>query len=256
MPSIPPPPEGYLPHPGFQLKYTAAVTGVALVLMVALGVAIERITDTAARAAESAVEQAARAMEASQNSSRVVRLSEIERAADNPELTRALERELTVLDQQAARNAVQIRAQRNEVSRVRTRAIVTLSVLGGALVLFLAIVGILATRRIVMPMMRLRRLLRKVTRGKLDIRDKIQGDVELRELFDAFGEMVESLKRSQAREIGDLTVAIREAEATSTPIEVIQRLRDLKSSMEISLQPPDATIKASAAAVRAAAARL
>lgn len=256
LPSIPPPPEGVLPHPGFQLKYTFAVAGVALLLMLALGVAIERVTDTAARAAETAVDQSARAMEASQNSSRVVRLSEIERAADNPDLVHALERELTVLDRQAVENAAQIRAQRAEVAQLRKRTLVTLSVLGGALVMFLAVVGILATRRIVTPMMRLRRLLRKVTRGKLDIHEKIQGDVELRELFDAFGEMVESLKRAQAREIGDLTIAIKEAEAAGTPIEVIQRLRDLRSSMEVALQPPDATIKASAAQVRAAAEKL
>jgi HAMP domain-containing protein len=256
LPSIPPPPEGVLPHPGFQLKYTFAVAGIALLLMLALGVAIERVTDTAVRAAEAAVDQSARAMEASQNSSRVVRMSEIERAADNPDLVHALERELTVLDQQAAQNAAQIRAQRAEVAQLRKRTLVTLSVLGGALVLFLAVVGIVATRRIVTPMMRLRRLLRKVTRGKLDIREKIQGDVELRELFDAFGEMVDSLKRAQAREIADLTVAIREAETTGTSVEVIQRLRDLKSSMEIALQPPDATVRVSLAAVKAAAEKL
>ena len=249
--SIPPPPGAYLPRPGFQLKYTAVMVGVALVLMLGLGVAIERITGVAARAADSAVEQAARAMEASQNSSRVVRLGEIERAADNPELVHALERELTLIDQEASHNADRIRAERAQVSRVRSETLLALTAVALLLLVALGALGILATRQIVAPMIRLKRLLRKVTRGKLDIHERLNASDELSELFNVFMEMVDSLKRAQAREIGDLTVAIREAEASGASIEVLQRLRDLKDSMEVALQPPDATIRISAAAVRA-----
>lgn len=249
--SVAPHPDAYLPRPAFQLKYTAVLVGISLLLMLGLGVAIERITDVAARAADSAVDQAARAMESSQNSSRVVRLSEIERAADDPELVRALERELTLIDQEAAHNTERIRAERQHVAQVRSRTLIALSTAAVLLALALAAVGILATRQIVAPMIRLKRLLRKVARGKLDIRERLHATDELSELFNVFMEMVDSLKRTQAREIGDLTVAIKEAESAGTAIEVIQRLRDLRDSMEVTLQPPDVTIRISAAQVRA-----
>jgi nitrogen fixation/metabolism regulation signal transduction histidine kinase len=181
----------------------------------------------------------------------VVRLGEIERAAENPELVHALERELTLIDQEASHNADRIRAERAQVSRVRSETLLALTAVALLLVVALGALGILATRQIVAPMIRLKRLLRKVTRGKLDIHERLHASDELSELFNVFMEMVDSLKRAQAREIGDLTVAIREAEASGASIEVLQRLRDLKDSMEVALQPPDATIRISAAAVRA-----
>jgi HAMP domain-containing protein len=232
----------YLMDPSFQLKYTGALVAVAVVLMAVLGVAVERITHSAAEAGNRAVAQAERALGESQTSSRIVRMSEMERAAGDPERIGTIERELSAIDQQAQQNAERVRGEREHIGR--TQRLTLFALLGVVLlmVLALAVAGILITRRVVAPMLRMKRLLRKVSAGRLDIQERLKQGDELAELFGVFTEMVEALKNAQSSEIEKLSEAIQAAQSEGMSASLLGKLRELRSDMQVALEPPEATL--------------
>lgn len=104
---------------------------------------------------------------------------------------------------------------------------IVLSILG--LAFALAFTGIIVTHKLVGPAYKMRLLLNQVAEGKLKLQGRLRKGDELQELFEAFANMVESLREAQAREVAELDAAIahaKEAGIDERDLRAIQEVRD------------------------------
>jgi len=87
------------------------------------------------------------------------------------------------------------------------------SIIGGIVILALALgfTGIIVTHKLVGPAYKMRRLLREVAEGKLKVAGGLRKGDELQELFEAFADMVQSLRDAQAKEVAALDAALTAA---------------------------------------------
>jgi hypothetical protein len=221
----------YLLNPRFQLKYTAMICGVALVLTTGLSAVVFRNANAARIQANAAVSQAERAFRESKTSAEVLHTNAMMNAADNPELIAQINRDLHRAESELTTKLAEARHSREEIELNYSRTRLTL-VLGGALlVLLLGLSGIVITHKVVGPIFKLKRLLRTVGSGKLDIHERLRKGDELEDLFDAFLSMVNALKRSQSEEIAQLEAAIADAKSAGAPSSSIEKLEALRDRM-------------------------
>ena len=89
---------------------------------------------------------------------------------------------------------------------------VLLGIIAGILILglSLALTGIIVTHKVVGPAYKLRRLLNEVADGHLKLAGRLRKGDELQELFEAFANMVENLRETQAGEVAELEAAIEQ----------------------------------------------
>lgn len=113
-----------------------------------------------------------------------------------------------------------------------------LAIGGGVLLLTLAIgiTGIFVTHRLVGPAYKLRILMKEVQRGRLRVVGRLRKGDELKEVFDAFERMIESLRTRQADEIRILEDAIERAKKAGSPPEVVDDLSAILSQMRSELE--------------------
>jgi HAMP domain-containing protein len=109
---------------------------------------------------------------------------------------------------------------------------------GGVLLLTFAIgiTGIFVTHRLVGPAYKLRILMKEVQRGRLRVVGRLRKGDELKEVFDAFECMVDSLRARQADEIRILEDAIERAKGAGSPSAVVDDLTALQSQMRSELE--------------------
>ena len=114
---------------------------------------------------------------------------------------------------------------------------VLMGILGGILILALTLgfTGIIVTHKVVGPAYKMKLLLRQVAAGKLKLAGRLRKGDELQELFEAFAEMVESLRETQKREVTELTDAIQKAESAGVPREALEELRGVRDRMASAL---------------------
>jgi methyl-accepting chemotaxis protein len=104
---------------------------------------------------------------------------------------------------------------------------IVLGILG--LAFALGFTGIIVTHKLVGPAYKMRLLLNQVAEGKLKLQGRLRKGDELQELFEAFANMVESLREAQAREVAELDAAIahaKEAGIDEGDLRAIQEVRD------------------------------
>ncbi|MCB9599507.1 MAG: hypothetical protein H6721_08910 [Sandaracinus sp.] len=104
---------------------------------------------------------------------------------------------------------------------------IVLGILG--LALALGFTGIIVTHKLVGPAYKMRLLLNQVADGKLKLQGRLRKGDELQELFEAFANMVESLREAQAREVAELDAALAHAKETGVSdadLKAIQEVRD------------------------------
>jgi methyl-accepting chemotaxis protein len=104
---------------------------------------------------------------------------------------------------------------------------IVLGILG--LAFALGFTGIIVTHKLVGPAYKMRLLLNQVAEGKLKLQGRLRKGDELQELFEAFANMVESLREAQAREVAELDAAIahaKEAGIDERDLRAIQEVRD------------------------------
>jgi methyl-accepting chemotaxis protein len=104
---------------------------------------------------------------------------------------------------------------------------IILGILG--LAIALGFTGIIVTHKLVGPAYKMRLLLNQVAEGKLKLQGRLRKGDELQELFEAFANMVESLREAQAREVAELDAAIahaKEAGIDERDLRAIQEVRD------------------------------
>jgi hypothetical protein len=115
---------------------------------------------------------------------------------------------------------------------------VLVAILGGifCLVLALGITGIVVTHKLVGPAYRIRQLIGDVKDGHLHISGGIRKGDELKDLFQAFEEMVMRLRSDREKEIAILDNAIARAREANVPDEAIRSVLEVRDRMRGSLQ--------------------
>jgi methyl-accepting chemotaxis protein len=185
----------YLLVPSFQLKYTAMVVGVTVIVASVLGIL---------------------AYKYSQGQTEMLSMNRM--AAQGSSITEEFVRDLERYSEQADRR-------------------VALSIAGAVLLLALALAatGIVVTHRLVGPAYRLKMLLREVRDGRLVIRGRLRKGDELQDIFEAFQEMILSLRAAQEQEIALLEAAIERAKTAGVPREAIADVESVRDRMRASL---------------------
>ncbi len=235
--------QSYLLDPRFQLKWTAYLVAVVVIVMAALGVVIGRTAGRTSDTATLAVAQAERAFKESQTNSKLARQSVLFAAGDNPTLLTMMDESLAEVDGQAEKNLADVRARQADIARDR-RNLQLLLVGGGlVLVLLLAGMGIVITHRIVGPVHKLKRLLRRVSTGRLVIDERLRRGDELEDLFDTFLQMTYSLRALQSARLATLDATLRKAEASGTSKEVLEGMRILRAQMVIGIEPRRSSLR-------------
>jgi nitrogen fixation/metabolism regulation signal transduction histidine kinase len=236
----------YLLDPRFQLKWTSYLVVVVLAVMMALGFFIAKMAGRASDTAEIAMTQAQKAFNESKTNNILAR-SAVELAhPDDPALAGAMSESLREVDEQSERNLADVRRLQHEISRDRRNLQLLIGGAGLALLLLLAVMGIVITHRIVGPVHKLKRLLRRVSTGRLVVDERLRRGDELEELFETFLQMTYSLRAMQNARVATLDATLRRAETTGAAAEVVDGLRALRAQMMLglekrrraSLQPP------------------
>jgi methyl-accepting chemotaxis protein len=185
----------YLLVPSFQLKYTAMVVGVTVVVASVLGI-----------------------MAYKYSVGQTEMLSMNRMAAQGSAITEEFVKDLESYSEAADRK-------------------VALSIFGSVLLLALALgmTGIVVTHRLVGPAYRLKMLLREVRDGRLVVRGRLRKGDELQDIFEAFQEMILSLRAAQEQEIALLEAAIDRARQAGVPQEAIADIESIRDRMRAAL---------------------
>lgn len=229
--------KSYLLDPRFQLKWTGYLVGVVVLVMTGLGLVIARTAGRASDTASLAVKQAEKAFEESRTNNILARRTVQLAAGDNAALQAIMEESLGEVDAQSEKNLADVRRTEAEIAQDRKKLQILLVAAGVALVALLLVMGVVITHRIVGPVHRMKRLLRRVSTGRLVIDERLRKGDELEDLFDTFLQMTYSLRAMQTARLATLDGAIRRAEATSTPAEVLESLRALRAQLVVGLEP-------------------
>jgi hypothetical protein len=191
----------YLLDRNFQLKYTGFLVGTALLLSIALGVLLRRVSTEVIEEATKTVERGQLVVLQSRRVSQVVAMNIAKEYKDDPELAKifgeeAAKDEQKLKDEQdrLIRQAVSLEIQQREM-------LIGLVAALGLLVAGMGVLGIVFTHKVAGPIFKMKRLLREVGRGKLVVRERLRKGDELQHFFETFEGMVGELRRRQEAEI-------------------------------------------------------
>jgi nitrogen fixation/metabolism regulation signal transduction histidine kinase len=164
----------YLLEPRFQLKYTAMVVGVTVVVATVLGY---------------------HAYQYSKGQTEMFTIKQVENEVGKGGAP----------DQQFIEDL-------QDYAETADRAVL-LAIFGGigVLALALAITGIVVTHRLVGPAYKLKMLIRRVGDGHIKVEGGLRKHDELHDVFDSFQRMVNNMRTERQRDIGELDTAIETA---------------------------------------------
>jgi hypothetical protein len=227
----------FLLDTGFQLKLTAYIVLVTLVLSALLGVFLVRAARALMRETAAAVEARSRAAEVSRELSGATLSNELLARMDDPAFEATFREKARAIDAAYEAERSAIVAQRAELERQQR---LTWWVLGGLLTGFTLVVAlgtIVVTHRVAGPLLRIRRMVDEVHDGRLrppryGLRD---GD-ELRELFEAVRKMVQRLREQHEEDARALARALQAAERSGAPAELVADLRALEARYRARLE--------------------
>ncbi len=231
----------YLLDARFQLKWTGYLVFVVVALIVLLGTVIAQVAGRASDTAQLAVHEAERAYEESRTNNSLVRQSVA--LVDNPALSQVMNDSLADVDAKSEKDLAAVRARQDDIARDRLHLQLVLGLGGGALVLLLAIMGIVITHRVVGPVHKMKRLLRRVSTGRLVIHERLRKGDELEDLFETFLQMTFSLRAMQSAHIATLEATLRRAEMTGASTEVLDGLRALRAQMTLGREKRRASVR-------------
>ncbi len=185
----------YLLVPRFQFKYTAMVVGVTVVVASVLGV---------------------QAYTYSKGQTEMLTINKMEAKGDaiSEQFVKDMERYSQAEDRK-----------------------VLMGILGGILLLAFALgcTGIVVTHKLVGPAYRMKQLLREVRDGHLKVQGRLRKGDELQDIFEAFSEMIVSLRAAQEQEIALLDAAIARAKEAGVPSEAIADVQRVRERMKAAL---------------------
>ncbi|NMO14717.1 signal protein [Pyxidicoccus fallax] len=227
----------FLLDTSFQLKLTAYIVVVTLVLSALLGVFLVRAARALMRETAAAVEARSRAAEVSRELSGATLSNELLERMDDPEFEATFREKARTIDAAYEAERSAIVAQRAELERQQR---LTWWVLGGLLTGFTLVVAlgtIVVTHRVAGPLLRIRRMVGEVHDGRLrppqyGLRD---GD-ELRDLFEEVRKMVQRLRDQHEEDARTLAKALSAAESSGASPEVVADLRALEARYRTRLE--------------------
>lgn len=238
--------QSYLIDPRFQLKWTSYLVVVVLLVMTSLGLVIARTAARASDTATLAVRQAEKAFEESRSNNILARRTVQLAGGENAALQAVMDESLGEVDAQSAKNLADVRAKHADIARDRARLELLLAGAGLALLVLLVVMGVVITHRVVGPVHKMKRLLRRVSTGRLVIEERLRKGDELEDLFDTFLQMTYSLQAMQTARLATLDGALRRAEATSTPEEVMVPLRALRAQLVLGIEARRSSLRPAA----------
>jgi methyl-accepting chemotaxis protein len=199
----------------FQLKYSALLVLVALIVSVLLGGFLYATS-------REVVAESARVVEESKKVSDVVMMSIKDNYGQDTELASAFTEEASKADEKLFEQQRALVKQQQKM----------LGALVGALALLVALIGLCGvwfTHKIAGPVYKMKMLLRQVGDGKLVFQGSLRKGDELQDFFEAFSSMVEKLRDRQAKEVAQLDAALRmasEAGASQESLAKVELVRD------------------------------
>jgi len=242
--------KNYLLDPQFQLKYTAYLVAVAVALGGSLGLVVWQTSNQVVAQSQKNVEQGQRVVGLgrevvgeSRKVSEVVKMNIVKDPVyqDNPALLEAFTTDAKKQDQRLQEQEAQLVAQaeslKSESSSLKafqSRMMLTLVGVMVLLVVGIFIVGVVVTHKVAGPIFKMKRMIKDVGEGRLRIPGKLRKGDELVHFFEAFDQMVRSLRARQENEIAMLESAIARLEGKADPSE-LKPLLDLKRQMQESL---------------------
>jgi nitrate/nitrite-specific signal transduction histidine kinase len=256
--------KNYLIDRRFQLKYTALLVGIALLLSGALGLILWSTSKQVIEQSRKAVQQGKvnvqkgqetvkrgqQVLELSKNLSAAVRV-DVERQG-NPDLVKTFEEDTA--DEEKKRKEEQERLERDavalrewageleeqakEVERQQRSIGIGLLVVLSLLVLCVGLAGIVFTHKVAGPIHKMKRLLRQVGEGQLVVRERLRRGDELHEFFATFEKMVDDLRHRQESEIARIDAALEKIEegAPEARGEGVAMLKSLRGEMRDHIQ--------------------
>lgn len=235
----------------FQLKYTSYLVAIAFVLSVSLGFILFRTSaqviqqsQKGARQGEQIVELGEVVVGESRKVSAVVRMNIVKDPVyqDNPELLEAFNADADQMDKKLDRQRLQLLDQRSALVQqaealrnFHKTFLFSLASILVLLVLGIGAAGIFVTHKIAGPIFKMKRHLHEVAQGELEVPRGLRKGDELVDFFEAFRDMVFSLRREREAQIELLKTAIVKLEAgeSSGAEEVIKNLaNDLETSLQ------------------------
>jgi methyl-accepting chemotaxis protein len=228
----------FLLERGFQLKYANFAAAIALVIGGGFGLLLWKASLDLLDRSEAAVTLGEEVLKESQKVSDVVRMNIVRDPvySDNPALKQAFEadadeREQRLREQQAAlqMHAVRLADGRRLLAWGVTSAMVLL-------VVGLWLGAIVITHRVAGPVYKMRRQLRELEAGNLQVPSSLRKGDELKDFFDAFNDMVKSLRARQLAEIEEIDEVI-EAMAQRSSADHSATLRAVRDRMAATLEP-------------------
>jgi len=240
----------YLLDSRLQLKYTAYMVAVAVVIGGVLGLGLWRTgsalalqTEQAVASGEKAVSLGQTVLTESQKVSAVVKMN-IQKDpayADDPELLNAFQADSmsqdATLSKQQHDLEEQARTLKVQAALVRARRgqmLLVLPFICLVLVVVIAAMGIYVTHKVAGPIHKMKRQLADVGAGRLRIPQPLRKGDELVSFFEAFDTMVRSLRERQEVEISKLDEALKHLEDNVDPQQLTQ-LRTLRTEMQAAL---------------------
>jgi methyl-accepting chemotaxis protein len=210
----------YLIDSRFQLKYAGILVLVAVVISATMGGVLYQTT-------RAVVTESTALVEESQKVSEVSRMNVKDLASDSPELMSEFSREVEAHDHNLAeQQASLIRRQRNMI----------VSLVGGLalMVVLIGLLGIYFTHKVSGPVHKMKGLLRKVGTGDLHVDARLRKGDELQDFFEAFTQMVASLRAFEGEQLGQIENALGAMERGQSP-EAIVALRRVRDAMRAGL---------------------
>lgn len=242
--------KNYLLDPHFQLKYTAYLVAITIALGGSLGVVVWQTSNQVVAQSQKNVAQGQRVVGLgrevvgeSRKVSEVVKMNIVKDPVyqDNPALLEAFTTDAKKQDQRLQEQEAQLVAQaeslKNESSSLKafqSRMMLTLLGVMVLLVVGIFVAGIMVTHKVAGPIFKMKRMIRDVGEGRLRIPGKLRKGDELVHFFDAFDQMVRSLRARQENEIAMLESAIAQLEGKADA-SALKPLLDLKREMQDSL---------------------
>jgi hypothetical protein len=239
----------YLLDQHFQLKYTGYLVGIAVFLSGALGGILYTTSEKLIQQSQEGVKQAELVAERgrevvkeSKKVSAVVQMNIAKEYADSPDVLEAFKSddaqhhaELGKRQEQLESQSKEIRTQFERLADQQRAMRLTLFGVLGALVVLIGLAGIVITHKVAGPIFKMKRQLREVGDGKLRVPGPLRKGDELVDFFEAFREMVASLRKRQEREIELLDAAIAKLEGKAESPDLAP-LRELRSDMNETLE--------------------
>lgn len=242
--------KNYLLDPHFQLKYSAYLVAIAVVLGGSLGVVLWQTSEEVVVQAQKNVEQGQQVVNLgrevvgeSRKVSEVVRMNIVKDPVyqDNPALLEAFTTDANKQDErlksQEAKLVAQAQSLKQETDKLKafqSRMMATLLAVLVLLMVGIFVTGIMVTHKVAGPIFKMKRQIREVGDGHLRIPGKLRKGDELVHFFEAFERMVKSLRARQEAEIEMLDRAIADLDGKASD-EALKPLHDLRREMQQAL---------------------